>query len=122
MYLKKYILIMGHLGIIVMMLFLNGCESEKLIDQTPDAPDQVIGFPDFITPTGKYFDPRTDGIPPIGAESSRSNFLEQFSIGYRTYGRRHCQGNLTLLLLNYFFGGYTFRRPDSNYIYAFLQG
>jgi hypothetical protein len=85
MYLKKYILIMGHLGIIVMVLFLNGCESQKLIDQTPDAPDQVIGFPDFITPTGKYFDTRIDGIPPIGAESSRSNFLEQFSISFRTY-------------------------------------
>ena len=68
---KKFMFLMGHLGIIVMVLFLNGCESEKLIDQTPDAPDQVIGFPEFITPTGKYFDTRIDGIPPIGAESYR---------------------------------------------------
>ncbi len=68
---KRFMFLMGRLGIIIMALFLNGCESEKLIDQTPDAPDQVIGFPEFITPTGKYFDTRIDGIPPIGAESYR---------------------------------------------------
>ncbi len=68
---KRFMFLMSRLGIIVMVLFLNGCESEKLIDQTPDAPDQVLSFPDFVTPTEKYFDTRIDGIPPIGAESYR---------------------------------------------------
>ncbi len=71
MYLKNYILTLGHLGIIVMVLFLNACESEKLTDQPPDAPDQVIGFPDFITPNEKYFDVRVDEVPTIGIEAYR---------------------------------------------------
>ncbi len=71
MYLKKHILTLGHLGIIVVVLFLNACESEKLIEQAPDAPDQVIGFPDFITPNEKYFDVRIDEVPTIGIEAYR---------------------------------------------------
>lgn len=56
------------LGILLMVLILYSCEDESQHQQLPEDIAPILGFPDFTTPTGKYFDYRINNVPSIEGE------------------------------------------------------
>ena len=52
-----------------MALTLYNCEAESPDQQLPDDIDPILGYPDFTTPTGKYFDTRIGAVPSIEGET-----------------------------------------------------
>ena len=57
-------------GILAMVLAINSCEPKNQDNENPNGPDHLTDFPAFITPSEKYFDVRSNGIPDIDPDSS----------------------------------------------------
>lgn len=58
-------------GILVIVPAIKNCEPENQGNGTPNSQIHFTDFPSFITPSEKYFDVRSDGIPDIDPDSYR---------------------------------------------------
>ena len=52
-----------------MVLAITSCEPKNQDNENPNGPDHITEFPSFITPSEKYFDVRSNGIPDIDPDS-----------------------------------------------------